>query len=71
MTPDSSLLVLVHDNDIASREALEGLALCRLAEHLAMRKSGRTAHFGNLKGLQPAAIEDEADVIIRELAPPY
>jgi len=43
--------------DLASVEGLQGLTIGRLAEDLAMSKSGLFAHFGSKEELQLAAIE--------------
>jgi AcrR family transcriptional regulator len=43
--------------DLASLEGLEGLTIGRLAEDLAMSKSGLFAHFGSKEDLQLATIE--------------
>jgi AcrR family transcriptional regulator len=43
--------------DIASLEGLEGLTIGRLADELAMSKSGLFAHFGSKEELQLATVE--------------
>jgi AcrR family transcriptional regulator len=46
--------------EIASRDGLEGLTIGRLAEVLAMSKSGVFAHFGSREELQIAVIDEYA-----------
>jgi AcrR family transcriptional regulator len=53
--------------DLASLEGLEGLTIGRLAEELAMSKSGLFAHFGSKEELQLATVEMAAHRYIDEI----
>ena len=52
---------------LASVEGLEGLTLGRLAEHLAISKSGVYAHFGSKEELQLATIRAALDMYGRDV----
>lgn len=56
--------------NIASAEGLEGLTIGRLAQELAMSKSGLFAHFGSKEELQIATIETARDIFVREIVDP-
>jgi AcrR family transcriptional regulator len=53
--------------DLASLEGLQGLTIGRLADDLAMSKSGLFAHFGSKEELQLATVEAAAERYIREI----
>ena len=55
---------------LASAEGLEGLTIGRLANELAMSKSGLFAHFGSKEELQLATVEAARGVFIREVIRP-
>jgi len=54
--------ILAHAVQLASVEGLESLTIGRLAEALAMSKSGLFGHFGSKRGLQLAVLERAAEV---------
>lgn len=56
--------------DIASLEGLEGLTIGRLADELAMSKSGLFAHFGSKEELQLATITSAGERFIDEVFRP-
>ncbi len=56
--------------DLASLEGLEGLTIGRLADDLAMSKSGLFAHFGSKEELQLATVETAKERFISEIFRP-
>jgi AcrR family transcriptional regulator len=54
--------ILSYAVQLASREGLEALTIGRLADALALSKSGLFAHFGSKEGLQLAVLDRAADV---------
>ncbi|HSP13409.1 MAG TPA: TetR/AcrR family transcriptional regulator [Thermoanaerobaculia bacterium] len=56
--------------DLASLEGLQGLTIGRLADDLAMSKSGLFAHFGSKEELQLATIAAAGDRFIEEVFRP-
>jgi len=56
--------------DLASLEGLEGLTIGRLADDLAMSKSGLFAHFGSKEELQLAAINAAGERFVDEVFRP-
>jgi AcrR family transcriptional regulator len=62
--------ILERAAQIASTEGLEGLTIGRLAEELAMSKSGLFAHFGSKQDLQLATIETAAERFYQEVIAP-
>lgn len=56
--------------DVASLEGLEGLSLGRLAEDLAISKSGLLGHFGSKQALQLATLEQASVIFNREVWEP-
>ncbi len=56
--------------DLASVEGLDGLSIGRLADELAMSKSGLFAHFGSKVDLQLAAIEEARQRYVQEVIAP-
>jgi AcrR family transcriptional regulator len=56
--------------DLASLEGLEGLTIGRLAEDLAMSKSGLFAHFGSKEELQLATLQAASERFISEVFKP-
>lgn len=62
--------IVEHAVDLASLEGLEGLTIGRLAEELAMSKSGLFAHFGSKEDLQLATIEAAGERFLKEVLRP-
>src|SRR3954447_3805690 len=56
--------------DLASLEGLEGLTIGRLADELAMSKSGLFAHFGSKEELQLATIEAARERFVESVLRP-
>jgi AcrR family transcriptional regulator len=56
--------------DIASAEGLEGISIGRLADELAMSKTGVFAHFGSKQVLQLATVDMARDIFIAEVVEP-
>lgn len=56
--------------DLASVEGLDGLSIGRLADDVAMSKSGLFAHFGSKEDLQLATIEEARQRYAREVIEP-
>jgi AcrR family transcriptional regulator len=56
--------------DLASVEGLDGLSIGRLADELAMSKSGLFAHFGSKEDLQLATIEAARQRYVQEVIAP-
>jgi AcrR family transcriptional regulator len=56
--------------ELATVEGLDGLSIGRLAEHVAMSKSGLFAHFRSKEDLQVATIDAAAEMFNREVTQP-
>ncbi|GAB3812507.1 TetR/AcrR family transcriptional regulator [Micromonospora zhanjiangensis] len=56
--------------EVASREGLEGLTIGRLADDLAMSKSGLLGHFGSKEKLQLVVLDRAAEIFWREVWEP-
>ena len=62
--------ILARAVDVASVEGLEGLTIGRLANELAMSKSGVFAHFGSKEKLQFAAIDAAVGIFTQQVVAP-
>jgi AcrR family transcriptional regulator len=62
--------ILEHAVRIASRDGLEGLTIGRLAEELALSKSGLFAHFGSKEALQVQVLEAAAERFVEAVVRP-
>jgi AcrR family transcriptional regulator len=62
--------ILARAVDLASVDGLEGLTIGRLADELAMSKSGVFAHFGSKEELQLAAIDAAVGIFAQRVLVP-